>query len=227
MDIKTKLINLRKEHGYSQDQVAEKLGISRQTYNKLENNDDLITKKQLDHITELYGIQYEELFYGIQNVKKFKQMYLYILSKFDENGVTKTKLAKLLYLADFRHFYENLESMSGVLYKCKEYGPLADPFLEITDEMFDNGEIQIDSLSRGAQMIKLSTKLFDDSFNLLSPDEKQEMDEICELWKDVNTQTIVNYTHHQKPWMACRENEVIPYTLILQEDPDNVYTPIA
>lgn len=227
MDIKTKLINLRKEHGYSQDQVAEKLGISRQTYNKLENNDDLITKKQLDHITELYGIQYEELFYGIQNVKKFKQMYLYILSKFDENGVTKTKLAKLLYLADFRHFYETLESMSGVLYKCKEYGPLADPFLEITDEMFDNGEIQIDSLSRGAQMIKLSTKLFDDSFNLLSPDEKQEMDEICELWKDVNTQTIVNYTHHQKPWMACRENEVIPYTLILQEDPDNVYTPIA
>ena len=117
--------------------------------------------------------------------------------------------------------------MSGVLYKCKEYGPLADPFLEITDEMFDNGEIQIDSLSRGAQMIKLSTKLFDDSFNLLSPDEIQEMDEICELWKDVNTQTIVNYTHHQKPWMACRENEVIPYTLILQEDPDNVYTPIA
>jgi len=58
---------------------------------------------------------------------------------------------------------------------------------------------------------------------MLSDLEKREIDEICEAWKDANTQTIVNFTHHQKPWMACRPNEIIPYELILQEDPNHVY----
>ena len=152
---------------------------------------------------------------------------MYILSKFKKNGVTKTKLAKLLYLADFRHFYEHLESMSGVLYRCEKYGPLANTFSDLTDELHANGEIRIELLSHGANMISIKSVAYNANFDLLSKEEKKEIDEICELWKDINTEEIVNYTHSQKPWMACRKNEIIPYTLILQEDPDHVYKPVA
>ena len=163
----------------------------------------------------------------IDKLKKFKQMYLYILSKFDKYGVQKTKLTMLLYLSDFRHFYENLESMSGVLYRCKTYGPLADPFLDLTDELLEKGEIRMEQLSKGANMISIISTTFNNDFNLLSKEERKEIDEICKQWKNKNVEEIVNYTHRQKPWMACRENEIIPYSLILQEDPDHVYTPIA
>ena len=225
MRIEEKLIEFRKRYGYLQEDVAGKLEVSRQTYMKMESGEKSVSIAQLEILANLYGIPVEEFMYDVQNTDKFKQMYVYFLSKFGKAGVPKTKLAKLLYLADFRHFYDTLEPMSGVLYRCKTYGPLADSFLEITDEMYETGAINIECLSMGAQMIALTSKPKSDAFSLLSEGERRELDEIFELWKDANTQVIVNYTHNQKPWMECRENEIIPYVLILQEEPDNVYTP--
>lgn len=222
MNINSNIAALRKKRGYSQDEIASRLGVSRQTYMKMEKEGGIVTTDQLETLSQIFGVSIAEFYYQVQNIDKFREMYLYVLSKFS-SGITKTKLAKLLYLADFRHFYDNLESMSGVMYKCKEYGPLADPFLELTDSMFDKGEINISILSMGAQMISLPYKLKLEDLELLSTQEKVEIDEICDNWKDSNTQTIVNFTHHQKPWMACRPDEVIPYELILQEDPDHVY----
>lgn len=227
MNINNNLVEIRKKHGYSQAQVADKLGISRQTYIKMESEDGQITTSQLDTLAKLYGIPVEEFFYGSQNIEKFKQMYFYILSRFKDKGLPKTKLAKLLYLSDFRHFYENLESMSGVLYRCKQYGPLADVFAELTDELHESGQIRIECLSGGANMVSIKSTSFENDYSLLSKTEKKEIDEICKLWENISTNEIVNYTHSQKPWMACRENEVIPYSLILQEEPDHVFTPIA
>ena len=226
MNISENITQLRKIRGYSQEEIAQKLGISRQTYIKMENDEKNISVSQLEALSNIYGVTTEELMYNQQNLEKFKDMYLYILSKFTKHGVPKTKLAKLLYLCDFRHFYENLESISGVSYRCKTYGPLADAFLSLTDEMLDQGQIHMDYLSEGTNMITIQNKTYKPSFSTLSEDEKKEIDEICELWKNVSTQEIVNYTHEQKPWMACRDNEIIPYTLILQEEPDHVYTPI-
>lgn len=227
MSVFNNLVELRTRFNYSQQEVADKLGVTRQTYKKLESDENQPTTKQLEILSKFYGVPIEEFFYSVQNIEKFKQMYLYIVSKFGKKGVQKTKLAKLLYFADFGHFYENLESMSGVLYKCKDFGPLADPFLELTDEMNDKGEIRIECLSGGANMISIISTSFNNDYNLLSKAEKKEIDQICEDWKAKSVNEIVHYTHSQKPWMACRENEIIPYTLILQEDPKHVKTPIA
>lgn len=225
MTISENITKIRKQNGYSQTDIADRLNVTRQTYTKMESGKAPITTDNLQIIANIYGILVEEFFYGTSNKEKFKQIYIRILSNFKKHGVPKTKLAKLLYLVDFRHFYEKLESMSGVLYKHNQYGPVADSFHELTDELFENGDIKIEFLSEGAQMISSSSNLYKDGYSLLSKSELKEIDEICELWKDKSTKEIVNYTHHQKPWMACRDNEIIPYTLILQEDSDNVYTP--
>lgn len=57
-----KLYELRKQSGYTQDYVAEKLGVSPQAVSKWENDiacPDIMT---LPHIAELYGITVDELF---------------------------------------------------------------------------------------------------------------------------------------------------------------------
>lgn len=223
MSVIDNLIELRKRTGHSQEDVADKLGITRQTYSRIENNETQLTTRQLDILASYFGVPIEEFFYGVQNVEKFKQMYLFVLNQFKKEGIPKTKLAKILYFADFYHYYNNLESMSGVLYRCKEYGPLADTFLELTDDLYETGQIKIDCLSFGAQMISIPKQLNNIDLSLLSEDEKKEIKQICERWKDSNVQMIVDYTHKQKPWMSCRTNEVIPYELILQEDPDHVF----
>lgn len=223
MGLNTNIFHLRKSFGYSQDEIASKLNVSRQTYIKFEKGTCELNASQIEQLAKFFGVNISEFYYEVQNKNKFKQMLMYILMKFNERGVTKTKLAKLLYLCDFRHYYNTLESMSNVIYKCKDYGPLAEPFLETVDDMLINGELHMEYLTEGAQILSLSKSVNPSKFALLSTFEKQEIDEICKKWEKVNSQELVNFTHQQKPWMACRPNEQIPYDLILQEDPDNVF----
>jgi transcriptional regulator with XRE-family HTH domain len=214
---------IRNERGYTQEQIADILSISRATYISVENGKRDLTTGELEKLAIFYNITIPELFDSPRNSEKFEQMYFYIL-KFFKNGVPKTKLAKLLYLADFRNFFEELESMSGVRYLRKQYGPLADVFLELTDELYDNGKIDIVPLG-DALMIK--SRSYGNEPNLLSDNEKQRIEEICRAWEKQPTREIVNYTHEQKPWSSCRDGEYIPYELIIQEDPQHVYAPVA
>lgn len=215
---------MRKARNLTQEQMANELSMSRPTYINVENGERDPSVSELEKIATIFGVSAAELLSSPRNNRKFEQMYFYFLRKF-KTGVPKTKLAKLLYLSDFGNFYNNLESMSGVSYIRREYGPVADIFFEMTENLFDTGKINIEALDGGAMMISSTSK--DISDDLLDSDEKALMDEIYSLWKDKKTQTIVNFTHEQKPWKACRDGEYIPYSLIIQEDPKNVYSPTA
>lgn len=225
--ITEKVTSLREQSDLTQEEVASKLGISRQRWILVEKGERDLSTEELEILAALFGIDVADFFEEIPNVKKFKQMYFACL-KFAANehgNVPKTKLAKLLYLADFTNFFKSLEPMSGVKYRRLDYGPVADIFFSITDDLLESGKINIDILDRGAQMISSRTKEEDTSE--LSESELSQIKEICELWKDKPTQEIVNFTHEQKPWKMCRDGEYIPYSLIIQEDPDHVYQPVA
>jgi transcriptional regulator with XRE-family HTH domain len=215
---------MRKDRNITQEQMAREIGLSRPTYINVESGERDPSASELEKIAAIFGVPPGELLSSPRNNKKFEQMYFYILRKFAK-GVPKTKLAKLLYLTDFATFYDTLEPMSGVSYVRRKYGPVPDIFFELTENLFDTGKINIEPLDGGALMIKSTSK--DISDDLLSDKDKGLMDKICSLWKDKRTQTIVNFTHEQKPWKACRDGEYIPYSLIIQEDPEHVYTPVA
>ncbi len=224
--ISDNITKARVARGLTQEQVANYLGISRATYNNIETGKSKPNVDIIERLSTILHVPISEFFDEPRNNDKFKQMYFYILGHF-KSGIPKTKLAKLLYLADFSYFYDNLEPMSGVRYVRREYGPVADVFFEMTEDMYDKGEINIDILSGGANMMSIKSSTYKPDNSLLSEKEKERLDEICRLWKDKRTEEIVNYTHGQKPWKACLDGEYIPYSLISQEDPDHVYTPVA
>lgn len=215
--------NIRREResrGLSQEQVGAYLGMSRATYNGVENGKRPIAMDELAKLADYYGIRISTFFYAPRNDEKFKQMYFYVLKKF-KDGLPKTKLAKMLYLADFSYFYDNLEPISGVNYIRRQYGPVADVFFELTDEMYDEGKLDIIPIDN-ALIIKATSEEGED---LLMTKEKKRLDEICEIWGKKRTAEIVEFSHSQKPWMTSRNGEVIPYISIIQEDPEHVYTP--
>ena len=214
---------LRNAKGLTQEQVADVIGVSRVTYINVTKGRRDLTTKELEKLAAFFDVPVTELFDHPRNNEKFRQMYFYILRRFGE-GIPKTKLAKLLYLADFSHFYDNLLPMSGVRYVRREYGPVADIFFELTEDLYDKGKIDIEPLDY-ALMIKLTSKEQEET--LLSVEEKSLIDEICNYWKDRRTSEIINFTHEQKPWKMCRDGEYIPYSLIIQEDPDHVYAPLV
>ena len=215
--------NIRNARGFTQEQIANVLGLSRATYINIEMGKRDLTTGELAKLSAFFNIPIPELFDQPRDNEKFKQMYFYILRRF-KDGIPKTKLAKMLYLADFSSFYDNLSSMSGVRYVRREYGPVADIFFEMTENLYDIGKIDIKPLDY-ALLIKPTTTERDE--DLLTDDDKDRLDKICDFWGDKRTSEIVNFTHEQKPWKACRDGEYIPYSLIIQEEPDRVYAPTA
>lgn len=225
--IATRVTKLREQSGYTQEEVAKRLGLSRGRWILVEKGERDVSTEELTTLADLFGIDVTDFFNEIPDLEKFRQMYFACL-EFGANkhrSIPKTKLAKLLYLADFKNFFEQLEPMSGVKYRRLAYGPVPDIFFSLTDDLLEQGKIRVEILDQGAQMISSNTR--DEDFSNLSPRELASIKLICKLWKNKPTQDIVNFTHEQKPWKLCHDGEYIPYSLIIQEDPDRVYQPLT
>jgi len=59
--IKDNLILLRKLNGYSQEEIAEKIGISRQAYGKWEKGETIPDVEKCDLLASVYGITIDSL----------------------------------------------------------------------------------------------------------------------------------------------------------------------
>jgi len=138
----------------------------------------------------------------------------------------KPNWPSFFYFADFAWFYDHLESMSGMQYKKFAYGPVPDTFFRVLDELEEDGKINVERTKEGEKdvfLISESESNKNEKINTISGEEQKLMEKIAEKWKDKRTQEIVNFTHNQLPYTICRENEIIPYELIIQENPGDVY----
>jgi len=101
----------RKDKKLTQDEVAKYLGITRQTFSKLEKGNIEPTLGQAVKLAELLWVEIDNFINSdIKTTKTQKfdwERYKQIVQFFIENWtskwykITKTKLAKLCYLADF------------------------------------------------------------------------------------------------------------------------------
>ena len=224
--IAQQVTDIRKGSGFTQAEVAKKLGVSRQSWVMVEKGKRDLDTNELKRLAEIFGVDVVDFFRENSDIDKFKQMYFACLrfASDQRGGVPKTKLAKLLYLADFANFFYHLEPMSGVKYRRMQYGPVADLFFSLTEDLYEGGEINIQPMGE-ALIISASTR--NQSNDRLNSQELKLIKEICSLWKTKRTKEIVNFTHEQKPWQMCRLGECIPYELIIQEDPKHVYQPVT
>ncbi|OGF51575.1 hypothetical protein A2739_02320 [Candidatus Giovannonibacteria bacterium RIFCSPHIGHO2_01_FULL_43_100] len=206
--------------------MAGKLGISRPSYIGVENGTREITLEEAEKLKDLFGISIEEFANAtLPQYEKYKQMILAYLKSYmtsSDGKIPKTKLAKLLYLADFSWFYKNLNSMSGMQYLRRAYGPVPDPYFRALDELEEEGKIKIDHKG-DALLVSLSGSSPNQKLDKLSEKELELIKKIGAKWKEKNTRDIVDFTHEQLPYKLCSPDEVIPYELIIQQDPDYVY----
>ncbi len=74
MNLGNSLFNARKRSGLSQEDVAEKLGVSRQTISKWELNETLPDIRQSKHLSNLYHVTMDELIDFDVDVKEIEQI---------------------------------------------------------------------------------------------------------------------------------------------------------
>jgi DNA-binding XRE family transcriptional regulator/uncharacterized phage-associated protein len=220
---------LREEQKLSQEAVAKQIGVSRASYVAVEKGTKELTLKEADALTKLFGITLEELLRNVvPNQEKYMQMMRAFLRTAKARNVTlkKTKLAKLLYLSDFSWYYLHKESMSGVAYRNTEFGPIADMYFRLLDEMEQTGVINIRQVFRDdyhmyeLEETRASSKT---ALSQLSKKEHAHIQKVWKQWEKASTAEIVKFTEVHLPQTQSRLGQIISYDLILKEAVHNIF----
>ncbi len=231
--MKDLIVKLRKSAGLSQESLSKGLGISRPTLIAIEKGERDITLTELKKVSEIFDIPIEIILdeelristkvdsqkFSERAFQKFHNLILQCIKygADDKDGrITKTKLAKLVYLCDFANYYQFLKPISGFEYRRLNQGPVAIEFFDIIDE---DESVNVEKSGK-AIMISLVEQPDD---TILEVEEQKLIRSVCKKWKKANTKEIVDFTHRQIPWAMCKKRDVIPYELINMESPENVY----
>src|SRR3989338_7451242 len=167
----TFLLELRKANRLSQAFIAKSIGLSRQSYIEVEKGVKELTISQAQKIAEIFNISLETLIAGRKtsdikvsfdkeekkketqevridvpqkNLKKFKEVLLYILEKVGgKPNVGMTVLYKLLYFIDF-YYYEKYENqLMGLVYLKNHHGPTPKLFEDLIGDMTQKGDVEV------------------------------------------------------------------------------------
>lgn len=139
MSLGNHLFHARKKKGLSQEEVAEKLGISRQTVSKWETDETLPDICQSKRLAMLYGVSLDELVEFDIDVKEIQEAIDKISRELsDKIDWTKAWSKKYPILARYQEevdassYEEELEKLLQELEKKYGYGEL-DSFLVLKD----------------------------------------------------------------------------------------------
>lgn len=226
MNLEQNLRELRKTYGLSQEQVANAIGINRTTLIVVEKGDRSLSSTELGKLADYLGVDMAELLsQNMPDMEKYRQIILEVIDSYQKKtgkSLPKTFLAKLVYLIDFSWFYTELKPMSGMKYRKNTYGPVPDQFFRVYEEM-SGKELTVEPSERGTFWTTLTRAGDISSRDKLSDAEKRQIHKVIDKWKDSHTEEIVAFTHNQLPYQISRLDQFIPYELITQEEPENVY----
>lgn len=147
------------------------------------------------------------------NPRKMEAVILFFLSHANNSWLGKTKLMKLIYYADFDHFEQYDQPVTGATYTKRQYGPLTDQGTAALHEMEKADKVRSLEIHDGpyTRFRYEPVEQFDPA--VLSQTELQTLNDVAERWRLHTAQQIVAATHGEPPWLAVRDGETIPYEL--------------
>ncbi|MFH1446941.1 MAG: Panacea domain-containing protein, partial [Chloroflexota bacterium] len=164
----------------------------------------------LSEAVEHFGSYTPNLFSGFSrfDVYKFFQAIKFICYK---DQVFKTKLMKLLFYADFKHYKENSVSITGARYAHAPHGPVPDKFetwmaaltdweKEITSEEKVIGEYVGDVYSSN-----------EPDWSVFSTSELAALALVKDKFQWYSAKQIRKFSHLEKGYQDTKEGELISY----------------
>ncbi|KKS55827.1 MAG: hypothetical protein UV20_C0021G0008 [Candidatus Magasanikbacteria bacterium GW2011_GWA2_42_32] len=244
-----KIKELREQNKFSQEYLAEKLGVSRPTYIQIENGKRDITVPEAKKLASIFSLSLESFLENNvsatqevvlesdtqnekesdirivmprANVKKFKEVLLYVLSKVGAKpNIGETALYKLLYFIDF-DFYEKFEEqLTGAHYIKNHYGPTPVEFKKIVENMEGKKEIERVKSSYFQYEQKKYLPRREPDLKSLSAQEIKHIDEVLARLSDKNANELSDYSHNDVPWKVHKSGEIISYESVFYRDSEH------
>lgn len=218
-----KLLQLRKQFGISQTELAQRLDMSRPTLLKIEKGDRAFTKEESQLAQDFFDmldpnaeVSENDMRINIpqQNLEKFEQVLLYILQKIGAKpNVGMTVLYKLLYFIDFDYYEKYEKQLMGLTYFKNTHGPTPREFKKVVDEMSQHAKLeQVKSTYFTLDQKKFLPRVQPD-LSVLSAQELELIDDVLDRYSDKSAKQLSDMTHRDMPWQASKDGENIDYEL--------------
>lgn len=242
------LKSLREEKKLSQEYMARELKMSRPTFALMESGKKEPTLSQAKVLAELLGITLDSLIEGTpvavtkitvekskaekgaaaqtmrinvpqRNLKKFREVLLYILEKVGgKPNVGQTVLYKLLYFIDFDYYEKFEEQLIGATYIKNHFGPTPVEFAKVISRMIANGEVEeVQSVYFKHEQKKYLPRRSPD-LSLLSAQEKEHIDDVLSRLSDKSAKALSDYSHRDTPWEVAKPGKPIEYEHVFYRD---------
>ena len=105
---KNRIVELRKESGYNQTQVSEKIGCVLKTYQNYEQGHNYPTLEYASKLANLYNVSIDYLL-GRSNCRRIEDSYISEKTGLDDNAIQTLKILKRSgYIVDLINFILSL-----------------------------------------------------------------------------------------------------------------------
>lgn len=236
------LVKLRKEAGLSQQDLADKLGVARATYNAFETGKSSPHLLQVFKLAEFFEVAPETLIADVQpdqaktskvvfkEVKEeivprevvkekldiLREVLLYVLDKVGAKpNVGETVIYKLLYFIDFDFYEKTGKSITGLTYVRNHYGPTPQQqtFKGVVSAMKKKKELEVIDTKFFKHLQKKYLPVTKPNLSMLSAEELQHIDEVLARLSDKTASELSALSHRDMPWLATKDKQPISYQL--------------
>lgn len=130
---------------------------------------------------------------------------------FCKGGALKTKLNKLLFYADFKHFKEYTVSITGAQYVHLDYGPVPNNYEFFTAELQRANELEVKEVMFDNYSGYDYVSTIEPDLSVFSDSELKIIAEIKEYFKSFSSTQIKEFSHEEKAYEETTSGEIISY----------------
>lgn len=142
------------------------------------------------------------------NLAKLQNAILF----FCKGGQLKTKLNKLLFYADFKHFKENAVSITGARYVHLPYGPVPNNYEFFFAAMTHSRQIEVDEVQVYQYFGDNFVSTIEPDLSTFEPSELKVIAEVKELFKNYTATEIRNFSHEERGYQETHDHDLISYS---------------
>lgn len=234
-EMASRIKQYREDLDMTQADLADKVGLERQTITQIESGNREITGLELSKFAKVFGVSVDDILRDEQeevmpkssaiNIpdfkrEKFEQVLLYILGKCGARpNVGETVLYKLLYFADF-NFYELYEEfLTGASYRKIQHGPAPCEITDVIKEMIEEKKLKKVVTEYFGKPQKKYLPLVEPDLSKFSASEKEVIDQVITGLSGLNASSISEHSHKDVPWEITKEKDIINYDSVFYRTP--------